>query len=362
MGSNNSFGKFISCILFFLAFMIFFSCGEEVTVSPLNGFRLPVLNRSNTRINISTDHVKADGVSNCIVSVTPVSSTNVRMGRGLDVEFFSTHGSFIGDVLYDPATSMYYQTLKPAKDETGIAEISVSINGQYLFENEYVEFYLGVYFSNKNLENVIKENLGKQGEPVYQEDIDGLFELTAEGAHLSDLSGIGKCSELRKVFFVDCHVSNLIPLSGLTKLEKLNLSENQIYDLAPLDTLTSLDSLDLSENYIRDLSPLAGLTKMEYLYLDYNVIQFISPLENLKDLKVLNIRSNQVSNLFVLSDLTNLDFLDLAYNEIYYIRYLVDNPGIGSGDIIYLYDNPLNNESVNSFLPALRQRGVTVYY
>ncbi|MFC1724711.1 leucine-rich repeat domain-containing protein [candidate division KSB1 bacterium] len=362
MRIDNSYGILLNCILIVLAVSIFSSCGEEVTVSPLNHFQLPVLNRDYTHFAASTDHVEADGISTCTVSVTPISREHIRMGRGLKVEFFSTYGTFTGDVLYDPATSTYYQTLKPVKDETGMAHVTARIEDQALYETVSVEFYLGIYFSNKNLENVIKENLGKPGEPIYQEDINGLYELMADGVDLSDLTGIGTCSALRKISFINCQINNFGHLSDMTLLKTLNLSKNQIVDLAPLASLTGLDSLNLSENIIRDLSPLSGLTNLEYLCLNSNVVQFISPLRNLSGLKILNLRDNFVSDIYILTYLTNLEYLDLADNSVYYIKALIDNEGLGNGDIIYLFHNPLNNESINSFIPLLQQRGVTVYF
>jgi len=41
---------------------------------------------------------------------------------------------------------------------------------------------------------------------------------------------------------------------------------------------------------------------------------------------------------------------------------LVDNPGLGEGDHVSLGDNPLSSDSVNVYLPELRDRGVTVDY
>jgi len=41
---------------------------------------------------------------------------------------------------------------------------------------------------------------------------------------------------------------------------------------------------------------------------------------------------------------------------------LVDNPGLGEGDIVNLNGNPLSNDSVNIYIPELEVRGVIVYY
>jgi len=40
----------------------------------------------------------------------------------------------------------------------------------------------------------------------------------------------------------------------------------------------------------------------------------------------------------------------------------VDNDGLGAGDMVWLYDNPLSGQSINEYIPALQARGVTVNY
>lgn len=48
--------------------------------------------------------------------------------------------------------------------------------------------------------------------------------------------------------------------------------------------------------------------------------------------------------------------------EITNIEPLVNNIGLGSGDYVYLYNNPLDSMSVNVYISALEARGVSVYY
>jgi len=55
-------------------------------------------------------------------------------------------------------------------------------------------------------------------------------------------------------------------------------------------------------------------------------------------------------------------WLDLDYNEISDIDPLVENTGIDSGDEVDLLDNPLSSTSIDTYIPALQARGVTVYY
>ena len=114
------------------------------------------------------------------------------------------------------------------------------------------------------------------------------------------------------------HISDLSSLSGLTALTRLDLKDNQVSDLSPLSGLTALTRLDLRENNVSDLSPLSGLTALTKLDLDDNQISDIGPL--------------------------------------------VSNPGLDSGDIVTLTNNPLNARSRNTHIPALRSRGVSVSF
>jgi len=41
---------------------------------------------------------------------------------------------------------------------------------------------------------------------------------------------------------------------------------------------------------------------------------------------------------------------------------LVDNMGLGAGDYVHLKWNPLSSDSINTYIPQLQARGVTVVY
>jgi len=85
-------------------------------------------------------------------------------------------------------------------------------------------------------------------------------------------------------------------------------------------------------------------------------------LSGLVNLSQLSLDSNQIINISALSGLTGLYHLDLDNNEIIDILPLVNNSGLASGDYVHLEYNPLNAASVNTYIPALQGRGVTVYY
>ena len=64
-------------------------------------------------------------------------------------------------------------------------------------------------------------------------------------------------------------------------------------------------------------------------------------------------------------ELENIEFIDLARNNISDIEPLVRMNGLGEGDRIILFDNPVGNdrrlrEIAQPFIDELRARGVTV--
>jgi Leucine-rich repeat (LRR) protein len=77
---------------------------------------------------------------------------------------------------------------------------------------------------------------------------------------------------------------------------------------------------------------------------------------------VLGLSSNQISDISPLASLTNLTVLGLHENQISDISPLVANSGLSSGDVVYLEDNPLDTDSLNTYIPQLKNRGVEVFY
>ena len=88
----------------------------------------------------------------------------------------------------------------------------------------------------------------------------------------------------------------------------------------------------------------------------------MSPLGGLTNLQVLYLHRNPVSDVSALSNLTNLTELYLFKNTISDLSPLVANMGLSSGDEVDVRDNPLSATSLNTHIPALQARGVTVQF
>jgi len=179
---------------------------------------------------------------------------------------------------------------------------------------------------------------------------------------ISDLSPVANLTNLKDIYLWLNQISDISPLANLTKLTTLDLAQNQISDLSPVANLTNLEYLYLYSNQISDISPLANLTSLTFLSLDGNQVSDISPLASLTSLTELYLTYNQISDISPLADLTNLQGLNLDYNQISDISPLVQNEGLGTGDFVSLYGNPLSPDSINTYIPQLQARGATVYY
>ena len=127
---------------------------------------------------------------------------------------------------------------------------------------------------------------------------------------------------------------NMAPLTGL------NVVGAGINNLTGLEGATNLKVLWLTNNDISDISVLVGLTKLMHL----------------------NFYDNDISDISVLAGLTNLTSLGLGANNISDISPLVANTGLGSGDEVYMQGNLLSYASINTHIPTLQSRGVTVEF
>jgi len=158
--------------------------------------------------------------------------------------------------------------------------------------------YEVVTFPDPCLEWAIRDAIGKPTGDIYRSDLEGLWEF---------FQNSGSC----------------------------------ITDITGLEYCINLIRLALWSNpELSDISPLSNLPYLAALWLDMNQISDISPLANL----------------------TTLDYLSLRHNQISDVKPLVDNSGLGEGDAVDLRWNPLSATSLNTYIPQLGARGVTVYY
>lgn len=153
-----------------------------------------------------------------------------------------------------------------------------------------------VTFKDRNLENVVRKQIGKQTGDLSQSDLDSLTKLVAVDQDIKDLSGIEKLTNLKEIFLGGNPITNIDPLGKLTKLDNVNLTGCQIENISPLVSNTNIQFLFLTGNNITDITPVSKLTNIQYLSLDNNKIVDVSPLLKLTKLTDLEISGNIIKD------------------------------------------------------------------
>jgi len=175
-----------------------------------------------------------------------------------------------------------------------------------------------VTFPDSNLETVIRTLISKPTGDIHRSDLMGLVLLDGNNKSIVSLSGVEYCTNLIEIFMSDNSVSDLGPIASLIKLRQIQFYNDSISDIAPLAGLVNLERIILGSNSISNISSLSGITNLHILHLSENNISDLSPL--------------------------------------------VTNSGLAAKDTVYLAGNPLSPQAINTDIPALEGRGVTVLH
>lgn len=218
-----------------------------------------------------------------------------------------------------------------------------------------------VTFPDANFETLIREVLDKPTGDILNTDLVPIKELIGNERGIADISGVEYCTNLEKLELMENSISDINKLSNLIKLTELNLYKNQIIDISPISGLTNLTNVRFNTNQISKISALSNLTNLSELYIGDNQISNISALTNLTSLTKLYLYDNQIIDISALTNLLNLVKIYLRGNQIVDIEPLVNNTGVDDGDEVWINDNPLSETSINTYIPQLEARGVTVH-
>lgn len=249
--------------------------------------------------------------------------------------------------------STYFFAIKAA-DEAGNRSNLSNVVQAVCFDD------YAVTFADTAFERVVRFYVGKPDGDVLRSDMLGLGGINAWGQRIYSLSGIEHCRNLYALRLWNNHVTDLSPLSGLNNLRILKLGANGLSDIAPLATLVGLDTLHLDGNSISDLSALTDMHTLAELVLSGNSIWNTAPLAGMTTIRHLALDGNQIVFVNPLYDLTGLEKLRLSDNKIDDLLPLAYNSGLGTGDTLWLSNNPLTATTTDSLVAVLRDRGVTV--
>ena len=241
-----------------------------------------------------------------------------------------------------------------------------------------------VNIPDPNLRRAVEEHLGKsEGAEITEQEMQTLTHLNVFEKKIGDLTGLESATEMDWLEISYNSISDLTPLAQMTKLRGLWANSNSIGSISPLANLTNLTHLGFANNTeplsltplrrltnlqhltlrhvsLTNITQIAGLTNLRHLDLLDTGLSNVNIVQTLTKLEDLNLGGNSISDLSHLARLTNLRKLELASNNISDIAPLVDNEGLGKGDLVRLLENPLSAVSINTHIPALRERGVRV--
>lgn len=191
-------------------------------------------------------------------------------------------------------------------------DVDTSIAGEYIFEGtvkgyedtvklnltvEELNLNQEIDFVNSELEEIIREEIGKEEGNILKSDLLEIKNLNLQWALYGDFN-LEDLKHLKNLESLDLGFSqydfNLMPLSNLVNLKSLNLYGNQISDINPLERLINLEELNLAQNNILNIESLRNLTKLTKLQLNGNSITDIKALKDLIDLRELNVGGNKI--------------------------------------------------------------------
>lgn len=188
-----------------------------------------------------------------------------------------------------------------------------------------------------------------------------LEQLHLENNVLEDLSPLAAIATLRELSLDISTLNQPATANTLTNITMLSLSSTPL-DLANLDNLTQLEQLYVGNHSPRvGLGSLTTLVNLTNLDIQSSGITSIAALASMKKLETLNMYLNDVVDISALSALPALTSLWMQQNDITNITPLVDNAGIGAGDVVQLVNNPLSCATESAKVATLVGRGATVY-
>ncbi len=191
-------------------------------------------------------------------------------------------------------------------------------------------------------------------------ELTGLTFLGLGKNDISDVSPLRRLTNLTYLSLGENAIADITPLSDMRRLRRLEIESNDIVDIKPLAAFTELRWLELDDNAIVDIGALANLTALTHLGLAGNRIVDIAALRDLREVEWLDLGGNEIVDIAALEFLTGLEDLDLSYNRIADISPLAANAGLGDGDSIDLRGNPLSDESRETVVVVLADRGAQV--
>ncbi len=287
----------------------------RVLVAPVLNLITPGLSKSS-----GDNQTGISGAALPYPFVVEVRDENLSVLKGISVTFTVTAGGGTLNTTHtttdENGRAESILTLGPNRGTNTVSVSAAGIERTVTF-NAVAEALVDI--PDPNLRATVENDLGKaKDDLITPSEMATLTDLVAKNANISDLTGLEFATNLTFLWLENNNITDISSVTGLTKLTRLDFGNNFIADISPVAGLDNLTSLWLWDNSISDISSVTGLTNLTKLGLWGNSISDISPL--------------------------------------------VANIGLGSGDTVYVQNNPLSYQSIHTHIPALQSRGVTVEF
>ncbi|MGE0085143.1 MAG: leucine-rich repeat domain-containing protein [Desulfococcaceae bacterium] len=234
----------------------------------------------------------------------------------------------------------------------------------------------GAFFPDVYFEAAIRRALNKLSGDILKEDLESLTQLDATYMNIERIEGIQYCTNLKYLHLFGNQITDIKPLvdsSGIGSGDIVSLHTACIWSpCVPTGNPLSITSCNVyvpqllnrgvDLDYYCESNPVVPFpdSNLEAVIKETLNITWDVHYLDLQGLTSLNGSVREITNLEGLQYCTNLTVLDLSANQISDIKPLVDNSGIGSGDVVSLDSNPLNTTSCTSYVPQLLNRGVNL--
>ena len=124
--------------------------------------------------------------------------------------------------------------------------------------------------NNVIIEEAIREELNKPTGELTKADLEKVTELDLTFAELTDVTGLGKLSQLKTLYLYSNNLTHVKGLEKLMQLKVLALNNNRLTEVKGLEKLTKLTELDLFNNNLTNVKGLENLTQLKELSLHSN--------------------------------------------------------------------------------------------
>lgn len=212
-----------------------------------------------------------------------------------------------------------------------------------------------------------------------------LKQLRLNNPSITNLAGLEYAESLESLIVTDVNLYTNEPVTHMPNLRILILDRCGLYVLR-LDDMPDLQTLHVRDGFIEDLRDLrntpnlanlavdgnpiqnreviaiGGLTEIYHLSLASTPISDIDALHQLAKTRFLYLQNTYIEDVASLGKMPKLEVVDIGNTRVTNLKPLVDNAGVGAGDVIYAKGLDLDRETLCNHIPDLIARGAAVYY